>query len=47
MFINDLSLILVSSVNILMFADYVKIYCQIKIIKELNLLQSNLNKLVL
>jgi len=46
-FINDLPLILDSSVIILMFADDVKIYCQIKNVEDLNLLQYNLNKIVI
>lgn len=46
-FINDLPRILNGLVNILIFADNVKIYCQIKNVEDLNLLQSNWNKIVL
>jgi hypothetical protein len=46
-FINDLPSILDSSVNILMFTDDVKLYCQIKSSDDHNFFQSNLNKLVL
>lgn len=46
-FINDLPLVLDSSINILLFADDAKIFCKIKSVDDQHILQTNLNKFVL